>query len=542
MAMSPRRPVARDDGVARDGGGSERGAFRRRAASALTHPLTLTALAVLLVNDVALKRAWPDAWATGKLSDLAWMIFAPPLLAYLLSFLVCGRVLGGRARLGALGGIAGRGALGGRAGFGAAYLGLPLLYAAFNTFEPMHNAALRVLALVGGSSPGSPLDATDSVVIPFAMAAALWVWRRTPADPQSVRARLALLATAVAAFATVATSYPPPVEGVINVQTAEDGTLLALVSEPYLNTYASRDGGLTWTQADDFSFGEPSLWVETPLGNYAVTRTNIRRAGEREVIYSAERLNDYSNVWARVIDTRERGSIRRLTRAPRAIAYDEASGNVAAAMGMQGVVVVAPDGSWRSVAVGPFEPTDFSFAAKLSNLRDSSFLWLAFALAVSFTGLGMGPALLAHRRGTSDHTAGIALMAAPAAICSLFIIFAGLYPAGDALRANDLIWRETFNVPGLLKYPVGGIALVMVFSGVAANRPNRRQALTGVAAMVGMLLLVLLAFTLWLQVNSPLRLGDVFALLFLGLAALALHSIMAFSARGSAQDGSAAPG
>ncbi len=60
--------------------------------------------------------------------------------------------------------------------------------------------------------------------------------------------------------------------------------------------------------------------------------------------------------------------------------------------------------------------------------------------------------------------------------------------------------------------------------------------------MVGMLVLVLLAFTLWLQVNSPLRLGDVFALLFVSLAALALHSIMACSARGSARDGSAAPG
>lgn len=99
MAAFPRSPIARD-GIARDGGGSEQGAFRRRAASALTHPATLAALAALLVNDIALKRAWPDAWAMGKLSDLAWMIFAPPLLAYLLSFLVGGSALGGRAGFG----------------------------------------------------------------------------------------------------------------------------------------------------------------------------------------------------------------------------------------------------------------------------------------------------------------------------------------------------------------------------------------------------------------------------------------------------------
>lgn len=513
--------------LAARGGGSERGAFRRRAASALTHPATLAALAALLVNDIALKRAWPDAWAMGKLSDLAWMIFAPPLLAYLLSFLVGGSALGGRA------------------GFGAAYAGLPLLYAAFNTFEPMHNAALRGLALVGGSSPGSPLDATDSAVIPFAMAAALWVWRRPPASTHSVRARLALLTMAVAALATVATSYPPPVEGVTNVQAAEDGTLLAHI--PYSNTYASRDGGLTWMRADDFPsgrFGEPSKRIRTPSGSYSISRTDIVRqgGGEREVVYSAEYLEDYSNVWARVIDTREHGKRRFLTRAPRAIAYDDASGNVAAAMGMQGVVVVAPDGTWRSVAVGPFEPTDFSFAAKLSNLRKPSFLWLALALAVSFAGLGLAASLLAHRRGTPKHRFAIMLMAAPAALCSLFIIFAGLYPTGEAVRANDLIWSEFINIADLLKYPVGGIALVMIFSGVAANRPNRRQALAGAASMVGMLLLALLAFTLWLQVNLPLRFADLFALLFVGLAALALHSYMARSTRGAAQDGSAPPG
>ena len=60
--------------------------FRRRCESTLTHPATLAALVVLLVNDLVLKALWPHPWTTGKLSDLAWMVFAPPLLAYLLSF------------------------------------------------------------------------------------------------------------------------------------------------------------------------------------------------------------------------------------------------------------------------------------------------------------------------------------------------------------------------------------------------------------------------------------------------------------------------
>ena len=59
--------------------------LRRRCAAALTHPVTLAALALLILNDLVFKSLWPDAWVTGKLSDLAWVVFASPLLAFLLS-------------------------------------------------------------------------------------------------------------------------------------------------------------------------------------------------------------------------------------------------------------------------------------------------------------------------------------------------------------------------------------------------------------------------------------------------------------------------
>ena len=46
----------------------------------LTHPVTCVALVVLLVNDHVFKAAWGNA-LTGKLSDFAWLLVAPPLLA-----------------------------------------------------------------------------------------------------------------------------------------------------------------------------------------------------------------------------------------------------------------------------------------------------------------------------------------------------------------------------------------------------------------------------------------------------------------------------
>ncbi|MFC4072644.1 hypothetical protein [Actinoplanes subglobosus] len=57
-------------------------ADRGKALAWLCHPVTVTALALLVVNDHLLKSAWPG-WVTGKLSDVAGMVLAPPLLAAL---------------------------------------------------------------------------------------------------------------------------------------------------------------------------------------------------------------------------------------------------------------------------------------------------------------------------------------------------------------------------------------------------------------------------------------------------------------------------
>src|SRR5690606_8076044 len=46
----------------------------------LSHPVTVLALAVLLVNDHVLKQAY-GSWWTGKLSDVAGLVLAPALVA-----------------------------------------------------------------------------------------------------------------------------------------------------------------------------------------------------------------------------------------------------------------------------------------------------------------------------------------------------------------------------------------------------------------------------------------------------------------------------
>ncbi|MGW2542819.1 error-prone DNA polymerase [Kitasatospora sp. NPDC001574] len=52
------------------------------------HPGTLGAVLVLIVNDHVGKRIWPDTLLTGKASDLAWMLAAPPVTGLLVTLVL----------------------------------------------------------------------------------------------------------------------------------------------------------------------------------------------------------------------------------------------------------------------------------------------------------------------------------------------------------------------------------------------------------------------------------------------------------------------
>lgn len=54
-------------------------AMRARAGGALTHPLAIGSVLVLVLNDHVFKDAHPS-WLTGKLSDVAGLVFFPLLL------------------------------------------------------------------------------------------------------------------------------------------------------------------------------------------------------------------------------------------------------------------------------------------------------------------------------------------------------------------------------------------------------------------------------------------------------------------------------
>ena len=502
--------------------------FRRQATSALMHPATLAALGMLLVNDLLFKAMWPGAWVPGKLSDLAWMVFAPPLLAYVLSFATLGRQ---QAQRGA---------------FLAAYAGLPLLYAAFNTFAPVHDVILRVLGIVGGDGPRSPLDPTDSIVIPFAMAAALWVWRRPPMEPESVRARLVLLAATAAALASVASSY----------LTDWGFGVVGRTPSGALGTYShasgmfeSTDGGLTWIRTgDDHVPMEIQDWAELQVvdpsggvfivdGVYAqivrerperesserermsLTRGPDNRltvygaSASREVVYSYEYLQTDGNRWQQALDKRGIRD-REITTRPRWLFYDDQSGNLIVAMGLQGVVVVAPDGTSTRVAVGPYSPTDFSFGGKVRTFFSSLLFWgepffatgIAFLLTISFAALALSiPSDSRH-------------IALAAALSAVLAITHGVYPYASpnvGIDEGDLLLILPFIFTGF-----GLLPLLLLAVALVRARPSPRELLTLVMASVGMLMLVLLGALVLFETGTTI--ANFVAVGLVGLASLGI--------------------
>ncbi len=479
--------------------------YRQRCASALMHPVTLASLGVLLINDLVFKAMWPGAWVPGKLSDLAWMIFAPPVLAYILSF----ATLGSRRAQ--------------RTAFAAAYVGLPLLYVAFNTFGPVHDVILHALGWLGGDGPRSPLDPTDSIVIPFAMLAAIWVWRRPPLASKDMRARLALLTATGAALATVATSFDF-VRGVDHVGRTASGKVGTNVDGGH---YESVDGGLTWTKtAEDYvplesrylaELGEKGQSGIFSNGDIRITNREILVSGE--VAYSFGYLQGRGNRWMQALDKREIES-REIATRPRDFFYDSQSGNLILAMGLQGVVVISPDGTATRIAVGRYSPTDFSFWSKARTFFSSLASWgitvyntgAALALTVSFASLAVADLANSKRARWA-----IALAAVMSAFLAVSI---GVYPSVSEHPLEEYSGWRVVGYIALLVSGLGLLPILLTTAGLVIARIEVRQLLAVVASSIGMLLLILIGAPVLFH-TGPL-IANIVAAGLVGLAALSL--------------------
>ena len=483
--------------------------FHQRCQLALTHPVTLGAVALLLVNDWLLKPLWSSDWTTGKLSDLAWMVFAPPLLLFALSLLVRGNA---RTE---------------RAAFLAAYAGLPLLYAAYNTFAPLHDWIMDGFMVLSGASAGSSLDPFDSLVIPPAMAAALWVWRQSAHSREGLRTRLHLYAVVIAALATVATSYAEDEPRSWLVGTNDNRVFVARSER-----FQSVDGGLTWTERKrellNVVWGTNS--VETPRGRYSIHEGGIvltLSLGTTKEVYSFRHLSAHANQWAQSFSTMRTRSSKwsaralPITAAPYGLVYDQRTGNVVVGMGIQGVVVGDPNEQWRPYPVGSYSATDFSFGSKLKMLLSGRFwvsgLTISLCFIVGSLALVMGrPTKFARIEPETEWGTGEVLTATGVVMLLLLAVIIILTHGEEGGRFALGVWTL------LLLLLVG--PWVVIFIGTLSREDQRRRILGSMVGALGVLLgtIGLPAFQWHLDPWRPFLLADM-PLLF-AIAGLALST------------------
>ena len=438
----------------------------------------------------------------------------------------------------------------------------------------------------------TPLDATDSLVIPLGWAMAAWIWRRPVLSREALRLRWGLLVAGVAVLASVATSYPEPVGGIRSVGVSESGAICASSNVIAICSFRSDNGGLTWTGS---SVGQESIawgqhFAETPSGRFTIRGTEIvyeDASGSTRTVYSAGYLKKEGNAWVQQQATRHLDE-RRLSTSLGPMVYDEKSDNVVVSLGILGVVVGSPDGNWTPYAVGPYAPVDFSFFSKARMLLSNPEFWAA-AIGLSMFMTMWGLSLAQRSLGQSLVLLEGKLAGFTGIIVTLFVLMVG---TGEELQALTvvLVWPIIFailiwaSVAGIRKsisvgshrgssedMSVRGLLLIF-FSFLASvelqvmfgyESPPDQFIPSGLAAfsllsfivigaslltpwrllrhwpavlffLPGNLLLVFLVYFLWLETNFLIWVPGIVAVVLTGLAALVLaaHTSAKMRARG----------
>lgn len=457
--------------------------YRERTQAALTHPATFVALATLLLNDLALKWIWQGAWLTGKLSDLAWLVFAAPLLAFALSFAARGNVAAQRWT------------------WRIAYIGLPLLYLAYNSIAPLHDAIMSAFSLARGTPGASPFDPTDSVVIPFGVGIALWVWRRSAAAPKpNMRLRFGVLMAVCASLATIATSYAPPIHGIVSICASDNAR----------GWQASSSNTRVVTEEVPMCGGKQ---VETPRGTFRIQGDRIVRTfgGETETAFTATVFNKRADTIAIEAATAETldNAFRIVTINPHSIYYSPKSDEVVAAMGLQGVVVGTADGKWTREGVGRFQPIDLSVFGRIKNVLTHSKL---VAMALGMSGALTALALLfagCHKRALTK------IIGAIFSIMPLIMV-------GYALVGYEVNSIYGKGIGDDLIVGICVFALLIAAVALSASHPSRGQFAAAAYGFAGMAALFLFAFFIWMSGAIELTAAKAYAISAMAVVAIAL--------------------
>ena len=341
----------------------------RKLLAALSHPLTISMIFILLINDHLLRRLSPSWW-TGKLGDAAWLFFAPLLVLLLL--VVCLPRLSDRAE---------------RFLPWLAYGLVGFVFMLGNTWVAFNAMLVNAGQQILGMPLQITLDPTDLLTLPF-LAASFWFYRRIAQQPRALAPRRVLgIGTALLGALLTVANVSAPQYGVEALD-VQDGKITACTT---FQNYASSDGGITWV-LDSADYGEvcgevwdgsleADLQGEPRLFRYDAETNRIESSADDGTTWQEEhRIAPASQAQAAYYLKNINGNVY-FQQGPLDAVYDPVSGNVVFAMGLEGVLARNTSGEWQRIAVFEFSPVEMDDAAAVITL-----LWGELILAV-FVGL-----------------------------------------------------------------------------------------------------------------------------------------------------------
>lgn len=326
------------------------------ALNFLTHPASLAAAGLLLLNDTLFRSLWPGWW-TGKLGDAAWLFFVPYLLAAGLCWLIP---------------VPGQGespaARDARRthrqwSFCAAFLVTGLVFSLVKAVPGINALAVSAIVSLTGETPALRLDPGDLLaLVGLAVSAAMWLGTerrlasRTAGHqglPQLTWPRLAALPLVL--LILMGDAVPADRGFMCFIQGQGE-----IIAKAGFQSYRSTDGGLTWqanppgespdcepshktvagwvivpgpqpAQAYRYQEGQPEIQVSNDGGQTWQTAYRIPAASQAEQIYLA----------------RSHAGNPLYQPGPLDAVADPTSGNMLFAMGLRGVLVRTAQGEWQ---------------------------------------------------------------------------------------------------------------------------------------------------------------------------------------------------
>ena len=445
----------------------------------LAHPASLAGIAVLLLNDHVLKAAF-GTWWTGKLSDVAGLVFAPALVALVAA------LFAPRARAATLA----RGAI----------VGVGLVFAFVKATALGAAAASAAWTAVSEPALGTASvvrhDATDLLALP-ALALAWWVFTQPREGREPGRLARTLRAVIVLPIAVLAVAATSAGEPATRTHVGESGGLAFVGAGSDLGDAEEYDSySQYWASSPD---GRAFVWSEDPpsridprLDCVAFDPDVCYRVAPEDV--AVEASSDAGLTWREVS---HREGIDDRVGAP--ADWPDAYGLIVVESGDEYRVFVATDqtafavravdGSWYRVNLW-----DYGVPGVLSTPRPASLdgyqllpivgfglaLGLLTLLAVAIAARGRDGELSAGVVGARIATVIGALAAALLLLGCLPETSLSWNPSEDGLS----LWMASFFVVPLMI--VAGLCLLLSVPLAIPLEPQQRPRIYGWAALVGL--------------------------------------------------------